>query len=486
MIPDLTHTTFVGAGAETKQFGYEAIVNEGRRKRSKRVIQSEDRTLNRKGRDDLTSSTRDIVRNFAIATWVVRKHLDYTTAFNFQARTGVDEVDVQLERLLATRSRRGWIDTSRRHSLRRLIRIMEGRRIIDGDVGVNRVGSGFVRGSIQVIEEDRIRDPDDAGPEWTNGVKLNGLNQAVAFGVWKRTAKGLEFDREVPARQFYLHGYWDHTQRVDQVRGVTPLSAAINEVRDVKEGFDLSMMKLKVAQMFGLKIKRQVDGLGAYGQTRVEDSEDGEEDSDDKYEVDLSKGPFQLDLDPGDDADFLNVATPSEESVEFLKLVIFVALKALDIPISFFDESQTNFFGSRGALLHYLRSCESKIGDIQELLEWITNWLVDLWIMDGELMLPSQMGIEEVKWEWVPVGVPWWDPSKEVAGSIAAIGAALDNPQRICRAAGTDFFENVDAISEAVTYAKSKGVKLSYDLDEPNPDPEPTGDDEDARKSEEV
>lgn len=489
---NLYQSAIIGQGLEPQRFGYDAIEPAGRRKRIVKATQSEDSILSRAGRDKLGSSAREVVRNGAIATWMVRKHLDYVTRFNFQARTKNDAVNERLEALMKQRGSRNWIDASRRHSLRRLIRMLEARKVIDGDIGIVRVASGFLRGSIQVIEEDRIRDPQkpENGETWVNGVRLNAFGQATAYGIHKRSGKSLEWDRWVPARQMYLLAYWDHTQRIDQVRGISPISASVAELQDVREGCDLSMMKLKVAQMFGLKITRQFDGLGGYGQQRVAEAEDDETESDDKYEVNLAKGPFQLDMDPGDDASFLTAATPAEESVEFLKLIIYIALKALDLPISFFDESQTNFFGSRGALLHYLRSCESKIEDLQEFLNWLTEWLVLLWVIDGELELPPDMTVEDLVWDWVPIGVPWWDPSKEVIGASNAILAALDNPQRICRAGGTDFYDNVNAIAEAVTYARSKGVRLSYDAVDANPEPVPTGDDtgddEDNRKSEEV
>ena len=67
-----------------------------------------------------------------------------------------------------------------------------------------------------------------------------------------------------------------------------------------------------------------------------------------------------------------------------------------------------------------------------------------------------------IKWEWVPDGVPWWDPTKEVRGNAMAVAAGFDNPQRICREVGTEFEDNIDAIADAMKYAESKGVKLVF------------------------
>jgi capsid protein len=89
-------------------------------------------------------------------------------------------------------------------------------------------------------------------------------------------------------------------------------------------------------------------------------------------------------------------------------------------------------------------------------------------IIDGGLKLPGKMTLNELQWEWVPVGMPWWDPAKEINGDLLAIGAGLDNPQRIVKERGRgDWYDNVDRIAEAHAYAKSKGLDLSF-MPQPN------------------
>jgi capsid protein len=142
----------------------------------------------------------------------------------------------------------------------------------------------------------------------------------------------------------------------------------------------------------------------------------------------------------------------------------------LNIPYSFYDESHTNFFGSRAAWLHYDRSCMDARDDQLELRREYTIWQLRGAIRDQRLVLPASMGIQDLRWEWVPVGMPWWDPAKEVKGFESAMANALDTPQRICRSTGSDFMENVDAIAEAQEYAESKGVGLRFAMGEPEPD----------------
>ena len=61
---------------------------------------------------------------------------------------------------------------------------------------------------------------------------------------------------------------------------------------------------------------------------------------------------------------------------------------------------------------------------------------------------------------WVPTGLPWWDPQKEVAGHKAAIEAGFTSYQRVCRENGVDFEEIMQERKEAEELADKLGVTL--------------------------
>jgi len=67
-----------------------ATADKGRRQAPTSRLMAEDKHLNVSGRKKLIGTTRDLYRNFAPAAWAIRKHLDYTSTFSFQARTGDD------------------------------------------------------------------------------------------------------------------------------------------------------------------------------------------------------------------------------------------------------------------------------------------------------------------------------------------------------------------------------------------------------------
>lgn len=476
-MPTLEANTFdvtTDGVAEQSQFaspGYDVIEDKKRRKPPTATTRSEDKVLDQSGRRKVSSTARDIRRNVSIAAWMIRKHLDFVTQFEFHARSGDDGLNAELERLV----RKIWSRPSQAHSagryrLSKLLRITEGCATVDGDCGLLKLRNGRLQG----IEGDRIRQPQGMstvsqeldGDRWIHGVKVNRAGRHLAYAIHRRVNGGsaFEFERDVRGSRLELHGFYD---RFDQVRGVSPIVAALNPLRDVYENFDYALIRSKVQQLFALAITRNSEELTGETYTGEDTDDDGQ---DERYDVDFGRGPVKLELDPGDDAKFLESSQPSSEFQAFTNLVVAVALKALDIPFNFYDESHTNFFGSRAAWLLYDRSARDKRNDVAELLRRLTVWRLSLFIQDRELTLPSGMSLGELDFEWVPVGMPWWDPAKEIKGDLMAIGAALDTPQRITKERGRgDWFENIDEIKKALEYAESQGVPVNFDPGPPEP-----------------
>jgi len=438
------------------QFKYDALEAKGKRKAAPPRVLREDTILPTRKRSRLASNTQDLCRNFAIASWMLRRHLDYVTQFEFHSRTGNDDLDNQIEQLMAEDSRPVNMDRGRRFDRERYFRSMEAASVIHGDVGNHLFSDGRIKG----VESDLIRNPEGKTAEdgWVNGIKVNGDGAALAYGLHRRTrsGRGYEFIREVPAKYFLHHGFFDRFA-TDQTRGVSPLVAALNPLRDVYENFDYALAKAKVTQLFAIAFYRAADD--SPGQLSGGINADGEEDKA-GYDVDFGRGPLNLDLDDGDRAEFLESKHPSTEFQQFTQLMIMVGLKSLDLPYSFYDEKHTNFFGSRAAWLHYERSCKHKRDNQIETRRKWTIFKYRDWIIKERLTLPGDMTVADAAFEWVPKGMPWWDPAKEIRGDLAAIGAGLDNPQRIVKERGRgDFKDNVDKLIEAKKYARDQGMK---------------------------
>lgn len=454
---------------------YDAIEERGRRKSPAIRTQSEDRILQPTQRAKLDANAQDLHRNYSVLQWCVRRHLDYVASFQFHGRTECpalsdeanDEFNEQLEVWFEKWARPYNCDAAGRHRFAKIIRLTELQAVLRGDCGLLKIGDG----SMQGIESDRIRNPigtENLTADWVHGVKIDAAGGAKAYAIHKRQLWGsYALDRIVGAQNLILHGYYD---RFDQVRGISPIVTALNPLRDVYEASDLALAKAKVEQLFALAFYRQASESA--GEVTSEGAEGTEKNA---YEVDFGKGPVLLDLDPGDRAEFLATSSPSGNFQAFTQLVLTVAFKALDIPFSFFDESHTNFFGSRGAWLHYERACEDKRDALAEVQNRILIWRLMLAFLDGELKLPRGMTFGDIAWEFVPAGMPWWKPSEEIRGDLMAISGGLDNPQRVCRSHGTgDFKDNVRQICRALKFAKKTAADMQVDFRlsfDPGPEP---------------
>ena len=434
---------------------YDAIDQANRRRSPAINFRSEDEILNPSRRARIQSNSRDLVRNFSVAAWAIRRHLDYVTTFELHSKSKDRGFNKELERFFYRVSLAPAFDAAGRHSWESAVRMLESQAILTGDNGLLILADGTFQG----IEGDRVRDlqgaPTDKG-RWVHGVKVNAASRHLAYCIGRRLGNGFEFERTVAASNVIWHGIYD---RWDQVRGISPIVSALNPLRDVYENFDYALAKAKVEQLFALVLTRKAyDAIGDVSNPTLDDAAPAKS----QYDVNVGKGPVLLDLDPGDDAKFLESGHPSAPFQDFTQLVTMVALKALDIPYSFFDESHTNFFGSRGAWLHYERSCLTKrraLAAHQDRMLWRRLAIA---VQAGEFTLPAGKTIADLDWEFVPLGMPWWRPSDEINGDVQAIASGLNNPERICRQRGTgDPYENIDATADVLAYAKERGVPLS-------------------------
>ena len=414
-------------------FGYNATESTKNRKAPRQKLTSEDDHLNPQSRRALTATTRDLRRNEVTARWVLGKHIDFVVKHNFQPNTGEEALDETLKEFYRIASRKENFDISGRHNLEGFMRILEGNRVIDGDVYCVRQRGGF----IQAIESDRIRQPtetnvgltpsntyiDSRMNDWVQGVQIDSSGRHKQYAVHRRTQGNFEFERFISAKKVIPYGFWD---RFDQTRGISPLASVINTVQDLNESYDYALAKAKVAQIFALAITREAQwGLGD------DDEADGNQDP--NTSVKLDKGAMILDLDAGEDAKFLTANTPEGDTQAFWKDMVAMVCKSLNIPYSFWDESFTNFNGSRTALILYLRSVEKYREDqVAFRNDWF-SWRLKIGVLKGEIQLPSTFEIDPKSWLWIPDGLQYWDTMKEANADIALIENGLRSRTEIRR-----------------------------------------------------
>jgi lambda family phage portal protein len=429
---------------------YDAVASSTRRRDIPINLRSEERVLRQVDRDKLISANRTLRRNASIVAWAIRKHLDYVSTFTFQCRTDNPEVNGNVESLISDYSRPENCDVTGRFTLAGLTRMAEAMAITDGDCLWMKLSDGRV----QLIEGDRVRTPNALGdyvgqivPEnFYQGVERTDAGRPTRYAICDRAPYSNLFTLRtvLPAKYVLHYGYFD---RYDQTRGISPLASAVNTFCDIYEASEYALAKMKLTQLFALKLKRAAD-VSADGDTNP-------------YKFDFGKGPQVLDLDPGDDAGFLESETPSVEFQQFMSTGIAIGLKSLDIPYSFFDESHTNYSGARQALLQYEQSAEQKRRNLRQLLNNLTTWRLGLYVADGELVLPAGMTVDDLKWEWVGAGLPWIDPQKEATADAMLINSGLKSRTEITKERGRDWKEVADELAAEQQYLAEKNVAVT-------------------------
>jgi capsid protein len=251
-------------------------------------------------------------------------------------------------------------------------------------------------------------------------------------------------------------GYYD---RFDQVRGISPLTSAINKIQDLEESIDAVLIKEKMHAMLGIAITRDVQGAndGWANTDRTTGNTAGSGTANNDYDFEIRNG-MKLEMNPGDRIDVIESKTPSNESQSFMALMIQIAMLAVDIPVSFFDSRKSSYIAKRADILDYQNSIRHKQEGMIQLLNTWTEWKLRSFI-DQDLIEPIK-DINLYKWEWIPRGAPVLDSQRENAADLQAISGGLTSPQRVAKERGVDAMEILDEIAEYQSAARSKEVQI--------------------------
>lgn len=382
---------------------YEAAVGSDFQVVNRPNLRDEEGILPQRHRDRVESANLDLQRNSAIAGWTVRKHLDFVATHNFDCTSGDKTLDDDIEGVVAEWSEPGEFDIRNRFGLHDHIRLDEAGRTVRGDMLVQKIANGRV----QAIEADRIRNPpkeNRRNVSWKNGTLQNDAGRITHYAVHKRNENGYEFERILKAEEVYHFGYY---MRHDQRRGISQMVSALNHLRQAHNSIKYAQAKQVISQIFGLKVKREKPNFG---------------------KIDLQNGPFVAEVGVTEDIELMSDKTPSTEFDNFLRHVISIVMKSLDLPYNFYDESHTNFFGSRAALNLYLMSCLAKRRGVRALLSHLTPWRLNYEVGRGNLRLPRSMDVKQIyrkHCEWIPIGVQWWNPKQEADAAEKLIALRL-------------------------------------------------------------
>jgi capsid protein len=483
------------APKSVKEFEYDAVKANQRRRKPATRLRAEHVILPARKRTHLLATVQDQIRNSSIAAWAIRRHLDYVSKFKFQFRSGNDALDALMDRIFTWHARPNNFDVAARFGREEMFRHFELEKVASGDAAM--IKTDDMR--LQAIESDLIAYPSGGTlprdltelVHRDTGVVMDqarpGRISQLCICNRGRLGGEIVFDHMEDAANVIFDAYY--TRFSSQVRGVSPLSTAVNAIQDVYEGVDYQLAKAKFHALFGIALMRdyagaesdqeEVYGWGAASGIETgadENATDAPTSDADTKQIEttvqqISPGDMMMiDMDTKGKIDTIESKTPSTEFKEFTELVIHIALLALDIPYSAFDSKSGSFSTSIADQNMYEISCRWKRDKNRYKRREYSDWLLDYIWNDPDQEWPLRVTAERAGFtrlrelqesvEWVASGFPWLQKLQEVEGDIKAISVGLDNPIDICKRRGGDFFQNIDKLAEAHNYAKDAGVAL--------------------------
>jgi len=423
--------------------GYDAANQDGNlRKPGPTQNASEDQHLNARQREIVSANTRDILRQYSLLGFAVRRHLDAIVDFNFKAQTTDPGFNREFEAWFEEVSKAQNSDVAGRHSFGRALRIAEAARVLDGDIFALKVRSGPNRGKLQWIEADRIFMPageipkGDSPDDWVNGIKIDRrTGKAIAYAISNRVGRGRkELERIVSPRSIIPLAYLDY--KFDQVRGVSRLACAVNTLKDIYSLQTLEVAKAKLGALMGVAIMRETGSVDGATFGATQDDGDGQPPTIDFNHL----GPFQLELEPGEKAEILESRTPSQQTMQFMSALIDATLLALDLPPTFIDPSRANYSSAKFAFLTYQLSCDEKIRDLKVFQNDFVRWRLGIDLEDGVISLPSGKTFDEfVRFDFIEGNFLPFKAVDETRNTAMQIAMGLQSPRRAAREIGKDF-----------------------------------------------
>ena len=435
------------------RFGYDAVKHNPGRKRPRTSIQSEEKELKPHDRQKLVATTKDQIRNIALVSWMVRKHLDYVTQFSFHPMTGDEKLNDDLDWLWNNWSRKDNCDIAGRHSINRMVRLFEASKITDGDAGLYKLSTGMLQG----VEGCSIAKPYDVKNQNVNenGLVINKYGRVSGYAVTKEENHRAVLDKIVSAKHMLFDGYFT---RFNQTRGVSPLASAINLYQDLVESWEYQLIKAKMHAMFGVAIHSD-SAVAASSGFDERDSDTGQAGTSSTvnnggYEFELKPG-LKLELEQGDRIDTIESKTPSAEFRDYTELMVRIGLLALDIPYSFYDSRQASYSAMKQDRVEYETSSRSKKKANHDIYMQIGEWKIDQWKADG---LIKHNGL--IKFDFRAAGRPWIEEVKEIDAAIKRIDSGLSSRTREAIIHGDNFKEILKELEEEKTMIKASGVNI--------------------------
>ncbi|MGF6792762.1 phage portal protein [Paraburkholderia sp. 35.1] len=467
-------------------------------------------------RDRMVARARDLARNDGWINGAVNRILDNTVGTNLKLsaspdyralalKTGITAFDATWAdefRRTAEALWRGFAenidhynDVARELTVGQQFRLAMRHKLIDGEgLGVNYwlpeqrgYGAADYATSLLLVDPDRLSNPYQMidSRNMRGGVEIDDNGAPVAYHI-----------REAEQNDWYLAieaNTWERIERYDddgwlrvihdfdrdragQHRGIGVFTPVLSHAKMLARYYGVELQAATVASIFGTYVTSPYDpalvqdALGAgegdelplYQSLRAEWANERPA---------YLNGVRIATLAPGESLQSVQAGHPNGNFEMFAHEMQRVIAAALGLSAEQItqDWSKTNYSSARAALLEAWKTLQRRRDEfcLNFATPFYATWLWEAFEL-GELPLPAgappfaEMRSAYSRCSWMGVARGWIDPTKEKAGAVMGMDAALSTLKRECAEQGLDY--------EEVLHQRAMEIKLMNELGLPLPD----------------
>ena len=430
------------AQAQAAEKSYRAYINENiaftrKRKLGWTTPGNAERDFGSHDRKKAIATARQKVEETPLIAAIHQARLDHIVGngFRLMMRSGDRDWDREVEKLWEFA--KDTLDIRGVRSWRRMLRCLQGRRDVDGDVGAILVGDG--QSKIQIIEADRIcKDPDDSAD---TGIDFDQYGRPVRYYVVQRDNDAKARGRPYDARDFIFHCN-DLTERAERQRGMTAYLQVFNLVSDYSDILEGMVQKVKNEAFIALKFWMQPGGDGnLFGdaQSTLSPAENGY----DYSRVKMVPG-MNLVLGDGEQVDVLESKSPHSEFQSFEKKIIsrIAAPLGMTYELVTGDYSGLNDRLARVMMEGFKKRVRPEQAELGIHASRIFQWWLSREIKAGTIAPPSGL---ETWWNhrWGKPGFPYINVLQEAQANSLLLEKGLTSRTKILAEQGDEDFDDL-------------------------------------------
>lgn len=432
--------------------------------------------INQLSRDVVRERARDLERNSDNVAAVIDAYERNVVGTGIQLQAKVQKQDGTDDEELNDRIEALWqewckfesCDVTGRQTFQEMQTMATRRRLVDGGIFFIMCDDpgAKIPFKLQVKEVDEL----DSSTSYSSGQKVNKIvagvelspnGQPVAYHFkendvfgWTGKAVRIPYDRVI---------YLNYRTRPTEIREFSPLAKILVRMRDLNQYMQAVSVKERVLACLAVFIKK-VRGTGDFGNQRLAAQRDPSTGYRSKK---LTPGMIET-LDAGDEIQVVNPSGQASNAREFVMMMLRSIGSALGLSYEATsrDMSQVNYSSARQGMIddHKTYKIWQKYL-IEHFCVPVYERFLTYCVLAGLVSIPGffEDKARYTKCMFIPNGMAWIDPLKEVRANEYALTSFQTTLEEICASTGKDYREVIKQRAKEIDLIKSYGLKMPPD-----------------------